>query len=309
MTLEILGIIVGAMASGCLVMIFEMFDRFGGGDEYFGSKPDVPKFPTSEEILAEMLKANTGALPGATELAGGMDAANLGNWQTQVNQIAPSFMGSMKQAGENIASRVRGEIDGDAVQRSVAARSFLSGTGGGTNTSWLGNLLARDIGMTEYQTKRQGEQDLERFGGVLKSLTPTTDVRSLLLSTPQVQNIMEQKWNEEWLRAKIAGAPDPVAKGRADEEMALLGMVLSIYGGGPGYQRTQTVVDNPGGNGPAMSNAGQQNRAWQAWNYGAPPPQATPQNPNTGMFDNPNNADGVTPLANTGSPWGGGLWG
>lgn len=307
MTLEILGIIVGAMASGCLVMIFEMFDRFGGGDEYFGSKPDVPKFPTSEEILAEMLKANSGALPGATTLAGQMDAANLGNWQTQVNQIAPSFMGAMSQAGDNIASRVRGEVPKevqDAVQRSTAARSFMSGTGGGANTSWLGNLTGRDLGRTAFDIQRQGEEDLGKFGGVLKSLTPTTDVRSMLLSTPQVQNIMEQKWNEEWLRAKIAGAPDPVAKGRADEEMALLGMVLSIYGGGPGYQRKETAVDNPGGS--PMNNAGQQG---QGWNYGAPPVYGSPATAGEGWgqpMGEVNKTD-WSPVVD--SPWGGGLWG
>lgn len=295
--------------------MFESLVRMGaGGEEFFGSKPDVPKYPTSEEILAEMLKANSGALPGVTDLAGQMDAANLGNWTNQVNQISPSFMGSMAQAGDNIASRVRGEIPKevqDAVQRSAAARSFMSGTSGGANTSWLGNLTGRDLGRTSFDIQRQGEEDLGRFGGVLKSLTPTTDVRSMLLSTPQVQNIMEQRWNEEWLRAKIDGAPDPVAKGRADEEMALIGMVLSGYAGGAGYQRPPSSLDSPGGGGsPAMSNADQQQRAWQAWNYGAPPPQSTTTiNQNTGMFDNPNNPEGVTKLAGTGSPWGGGLWG
>lgn len=281
-----------------------MFSQFfQDGEDYFGSKPDVPRYPSSSEILAEMVSANKGALPGVTDLAGRMDTANFGLFENQLDRVAPSFMGSIGQTDKNIASRVRGEVPEEvqnAIQNSAAARSFLSGTGQGEDQTWLGNLTGRDLARTSYGIQREGEADLQRFGGVLKGLYPTTDVRKLLFSPGEVQNVMEQKWNEEWLRAKVAGAPDPVARGRADQEMALFATIMSAAGGGGGstpqpHNPTQPWDTGRGGDlnygSGGMPVYGSGGVDWNYNNF----PTTTP---------NPTQA----PPTTVESPWGEGLW-
>jgi hypothetical protein len=53
-------------------------------------------------------------------------------------------------------------------------------------------------------------------------------------------------FQRDLLAAKVKAAPDPIKRGRADQEMALAGMILSAYGGGAGYKGYQSNQGDAG---------------------------------------------------------------
>lgn len=233
----------------------DMFKQFlSKGKDYFGSKPDVPNYPTAPEILENTINTNQGALPGATKLAGGINTANQGILSGMFESLAPSWLKTLSNIGKNNEAATRGEVPKDvedALARSSAGKAL---TGGYSGSGMGANLSARDLGLTSLDLTRRGQTDTQNFGSFLRgtAMPNLVGVESMQLKPEQVQNIMEQKWNEQYLRAKIEGMPDPVARGRADQEMALFATIMSAVGGmmgggGGGSQPQQYQPPNYGG--------------------------------------------------------------
>ncbi len=100
------------------------------------------------------------------------------------------------------------------------------------------------------------------LGAFSRNLFPTFDYTTMFFSPAQMLDHAYSTFQRDLLAAKSAAAPDPAARGRADQEMALLGMILSAYGGGAGYTGSKygssgADVGGAGGGYPGYEGAGQ----------------------------------------------------
>jgi hypothetical protein len=207
----------------------------GGGKDYFGTRLDVPKIPGLADILKTGTAANMANVPGLEKLATATNMFNQAEITRMLESTAPGLLGGIKSATTNAASLARGEIPDDvsrAVQSSSAAKSLAGGFGG----SGLGrNLTARDLGLTSLNLTGEGQQRLMGLGGFARNLFPTFDYTTAFFSPAQMLDHAYSTFQRDLLAAKSAAAPDPVKRGKADQEMALFGMIMSAYGGGAGY--------------------------------------------------------------------------
>lgn len=218
-------------------MPFDMFRQFvgGGGNRYFGSRLNVPEIPSLADILKTGVGANVAALPDLQKLATATNVFNQEEITRMLESTAPGLLAGMKSATGNAAALARGEIPEDvqrAVQSSTAARSLGGGYGG---SGLSRNLTARDLGLTSLNLTGEGQQRLMGLGGFARNLFPTFDYTTAFFSPAQMLDYTYSSFQRNLLAAKSAAAPDPVARGRADQEMALFGMIMSAYGGGAGY--------------------------------------------------------------------------
>lgn len=230
--------------------MFDMFKQFlGGGKDYFGSKVDVPDLPGMGDILKEGAAANLAALPGIKDWAGQINAFNQSEVSKMLEQVLPGFTGGLASVTTNAAALARGEIPSDvqsAVVNSAAARAVRGGYGG---TGMGRNLVSRDLGITSLAATEAGQQRLQSLGGFARAAFPVFDFSTAFFNPAQMLDYTYSKFQRDLLQAQVDAAPDPVARGRADQEMALFGMILSVYSGGPGYQGSQNYGGLGGGGG------------------------------------------------------------
>lgn len=209
------------------------------GKAYFGSKVVVPKLPGMGDILKSGTEANMAALPGIKEWVGNINSFNQAEVSKMLEQVLPGIGGGLASATANAAALARGEIPGDvqsAVVNSAAARSLRGGYGG---TGMSRNLVSRDLGITSLAATEAGQNRLQAIGGFARAMFPVFDFSTAFFNPSQMLDYTYSKFQRDLLQAKVDAAPDPVARGRADQEMALMGMILSVYSGGPGYQGSQ----------------------------------------------------------------------
>jgi len=209
-------------------MAFEMFSQMFGGKKFFGSKPDIPQPPTAWEIGADFAKANLQNLPEFQKLAGAANAFDTEQINKMLATVYPELGKTSEQIGKNTLAMTRGEIPEDvaaAVTRSSAARALGGGYAG---SKAHGNLVARDLGLTSLQLTQQGLDSASRWLAASRQFrTP----QGMNVGSMFVQSQLPMKWQRDVLQAKIEAAPDPVARGRADQEMALFSAILSAAGG------------------------------------------------------------------------------
>ena len=209
--------------------------QFSRGKDFFGERLQVPTLPSMEQILRGGTAANVANLPDLQKLASQTNVFNQAEITRMLESTTPGLLGGIKSATTNAASLARGEIPEDvqrAIQSSTAARS----AGGGFGGSVLGrNLTARDLGLTSLDLTGQGQSRLMNLGAFSRNLFPTFDYSTMFFSPAQMLDYTYSSFQRNLLAAKSAAAPDPVARGRADQEMALFGMIMSAYGGGAGY--------------------------------------------------------------------------
>lgn len=275
--------------------MFEAFGQFMGssGSDYFGTKVKVPELPGLKDILKTGTEANLVNLPGVQEFAGRINAFNQAEVTKMLEQVLPGFSGGLKSATSNAAALARGEIPSDvqsAVVNSAAARSLRGGYGG---TGMSRNLVSRDLGITSLAATEAGQNRLQALGGFARAAFPVFDFSTAFFNPAQMLDYTYSKFQRDLLQAKVDAAPDPVKRGRADQEMALLGMILSVYSGGPGYQGSQDYSGVPNnsdifGGGRAQGYQGSSYGGFTHYtpygatpNYGAPPP-GNVQGPNEG---------------------------
>lgn len=208
----------------------------------FGSKPDVPLYPDATTTLKQTTQSNLANVLAATELA---QKVNDANQEAVLRQMRKSLGVEMvdeapKKISDIISKNLRGEIPSDIseqIRNNVAASSLAGGFGG----SAMGrNLLARDLGLTSYEIQQEGISSFENWlaNGRANLTTPIFDVSNMFMSPAQGFTEASNRWNRDWLAEKIEAAPDPGARGIFDTSMEVLGMVMSIYGGGAGYKNT-----------------------------------------------------------------------
>jgi hypothetical protein len=137
---------------------------------------------------------------------------------------------------QQIGSFLRGEIPED-VSRQLRRISAEQSAGAGTSGSPFSKALeARDLGLTSLSLIQGGLGAAERW--IAQAKSQTFDFSRMFFGPEDTQRQAEMEWQRQWLEAQVAAAPDPTARGQFDTGMAVIGMVLSAYGGGAGYQGT-----------------------------------------------------------------------
>jgi hypothetical protein len=205
-----------------------------------GSKPKVPAFKPID-FAAEQKQAiqqNIGSLESATELATKTTAAEQSQLEAQLRRAIPGYDQLIAQAGKNIGSRLRGEVDQDVqsqLQRAVAGRAVGGGfkDASGIRT----NLLARDFGLTAMQIQNQGLAQAQSFIQQQRTMgmAQPFSVSSMFITPGQRIGAMQQQqtaqYNRDMTAAQVAAMPDPT--------MAAFGSAISSAGGFAGGAYTQ----------------------------------------------------------------------
>lgn len=214
---------------------------FSASEDIYGRRPTVPGPIDYGAALRETIQQNISAIPGLEQL--GTQATQL---YSQMMETAYPGITNLKNLGtEQIGSFLRGEIPEDVrrqLQQSAAERSAASGTAG---SPFSRALEARDLGLTSRSLIQGGLEAAERW--IAQARSQTFDFSRMFYGPEDTQRQAENEWQRQWMENQIAASPDPAKRGQFDSQMALLGMVLSAYGGGAGYQGTYRSPYQGGG--------------------------------------------------------------
>lgn len=218
------------------------FDLSSGGDigsglfsashDIYGRRPIVPGPIDYQQALADTIRTNINVLPSLTEL--GTQATEA---YSKLLETAYPGITNLKNLGtEQIGSFLRGEVPDDVrrqLQQMGAEKGAASGTAG---SPFNKALTARDLGLTSLNLIQGGLSAAERW--IAQAKSQTFDFSRMFYGPADAQKQAENEWQRRWLENQVAASPDPAKRGQFDSQMALLGMVLSAYGGGSGYQGT-----------------------------------------------------------------------
>ncbi len=164
---------------------------------------------------AEQQKAiagNIAALPGATELAGGINKFNFDQLQTMLKAAIPNYDEIMQTGGKQLSSFLRGELPADVqrtIQRSQGAKAFAGGYGG---SGFAGAGEAEKLGLQSLDLIREGLSSSERWFQAASSRLPQLANASSMFISPaqQIANTRENvtnRFNYDFLKAKQAAMP------------------------------------------------------------------------------------------------------
>lgn len=228
---------------------FEGLTRFmsgaGSAEDVYGRRPVVPEFPSYSEALKEITKGNLAALPSLTKL--GIKSTEA--YSAMMEKAYPGITNLKTLGTANIASMLSGELP-ESVQAILKTRSAEYGVGSGTGDSeFAGAKGLRDLGLEQLKYTQAGLDSASRW--IAQAQGQTFDFSRMFLGPQDAIRQAEGRWSRDWLANQVAAAPDPTAKGKMDAEMAWIGMILSVYSGGPGYQPkpdpSYTPTSLPGG--------------------------------------------------------------
>lgn len=221
-----------------------LFKGFTGSSKIYGKKPKIPGFPTLEDAQSKAIQANIKTLPEAQALTSSTNTFN----QNELNKLLDlALPGGREQITGTISSLLKGEVPKDVadfVSRSAAQRAVGGGFAGSQAAS---NLTTRDLGITSLQATQAGFDSAQQW--LAGALAPRFDVTNMFISPTQRYAAGVDTWNRDLMAAKVEAAPNPGDRGTFDSTMALVGMVLSAYGGGAGYQNTYKPDYGGGGGG------------------------------------------------------------
>ena len=248
----------------------------------FGAKPKIAKYkpvsPTEE--AGKAVAGNIENFPDISKLSDLYSSEEL----AQLEKILPGYGASLSagkattdalfgQASQLLAGEIPQDVQ-DQIQRSSA---YTALRGGYQGSPMARALTARDLGLTSLDLMGRGAQMAGQGANTMQTWDSLArrnmlDPGSMLVSPGQqiqvaTQNALasqQQRQNQY----NVDAAPDPLAKGIFDSTMKVIGMVLSVYGGGGGYQSQAPASyqqpnfnqgmygtsDNPGYFNPGYSN-------------------------------------------------------
>ena len=189
------------------------------GGLFGGKKPKVPELKpidfASEQRQA--IQQNIAALQPATELAQKTTAAEQSQLETQLRRAIPGYDQLVSQAGQNIATSLRGEISPEVsaqVQRSTAGRALSGGFGAGSGFGRA--LTARDLGLTGMQIQNQGLAQAQNFIQQQRAfgMVQPFSVSSMFVTPAQrigaIQQQNQLQYGRDLTAAQVAAAPSPM---------------------------------------------------------------------------------------------------
>lgn len=225
----------------------------GLGSDIFGKKPAViaPHLVDYTEEQKKAIQGNIENFPEISKLGDLYSSEQL----REIEKILPGY-GEQLTAGRATTDALfsqglqalEGKVPQDVADyvRRQAAQSAMGGGYYGSPMAGAGTL--RDLGLTSLdmisrgaQWSQQGVNSMQAWDALARRdmLAPES-----MFITPQQQAALTQQNNALWQGykqnlANVRAAPDPVAKGAFDSAMQVVGMVLSVYGGGSGYKPQQ----------------------------------------------------------------------
>ncbi len=228
-----------------------------GGKKLYGTKPTVPDL---ESETQKAIAASLNIMPSLTRLADSYNTMSQDAMNKQFESAVPGFSDYIDTLRKTNESLLAGKFPDtvqkameDQVNRTGAAWNFAHGTQ--TGSFGIGRI-GFERGQIPLQAFNAGLSTEGQWTQIARQrLAPSLNTSAFLIS-PQ------QQFQRDWQQSLINAAPDPVARGQFDTGMQVLGMVLSAYGGGPGYTGTY----KPPTQQPPP----------------APPPQPSPYYPGTG---------------------------
>lgn len=205
------------------------------GKDAFGKKPKVPE--VSKINVGELQKKtaldNIAALDSANTLATQYNLFNADQTKALSERLFP---GLLRQATENTAADLRGELTSSDLRRLTnftAGRALSLGVGGGSPFR-----LGLDAG--EYvrgieTVKQRGMQNFQTLQGMAPK---PFDMSTMFFSAPQRYAMQYQEnadqWNRNWLKAQVRASPDPFAHAMTqafiNDEQQMMELVSSFGG-------------------------------------------------------------------------------
>lgn len=211
---------------------------YGSGEDLYGKKVKVPDYWDMDEAHKSTVASNITNLPDILKITGTINKFNQDQILSMLREAAPQYDAMQGKTADTIMSGLRGEVPQDLqdfMSRKAAERSVSGGYGG---TGMQRNLELRDLGMTSFQITQKSMDSASRWMAQASAMAtaPLFDPTSMFLTPSQTMAHRDGKFERDLYQAEMDASPDPVARGRFDSEMELLGMVLSAYGGGSGYK-------------------------------------------------------------------------
>lgn len=200
----------------------------GSAKDVYGRRPVVPEFPSYSEALREITQGNIDALPSLQSL--GIKSTKA--YSEMMEAAYPGITDLKTEGTAAIKGLLSGNVPGldEYVQRRGSELSRASGTSG----SQFGFGQEINFGFNErLKTTQIGLDAATRW--IEQSRNQTFDFSKMFLGPQDAIRQAEGRWSRDWLSEQVQAAPDPTARGMFDAEMSWIGMVLSAYGGGPGY--------------------------------------------------------------------------
>jgi hypothetical protein len=216
---------------------------FSADKDIYGTKPVVPEFDPYASY-AKTIASNLKLEPQAQQLATLTNQGNQAALTGLIENQYPGFGAAQKGVQSNISDEIAGILYPDLV-RNIQNQGAIWGqqSGIGLNNPQVDYADLRNYGLTGMALKQKGQADFQNYTDFLRKdvLPSPMDIRDYSIN-PASANTDE--WQRNWLASQIAASPDPAARGQFDSKMAILGMILSAYGGGAGYQGTYRGVGN-----------------------------------------------------------------
>lgn len=229
-----------------------LFKGFSGSSKIYGKKYIVPDLPDLETAQKAAVSANIATLPQAQQLT---SSVNLFNQEELARMRERQLPGAQAEIESILRDMRQGKLTSfelENLRRSNAERGIDRGVGGGFQ---LGAGLLGELGASMQRTQ-EGLQSTEQWFQM--SQAPAFDVTSMFIKPLDKYTDFGNQWGVEKAKRAMAAAPDPGERGTFDSTMALIGMVLSAYGGGSGYQGTYNARQQQQGPlyGPQEASAG-----------------------------------------------------
>lgn len=222
----------------------------GSAEDVYGRRPVVPEFPSYSEALKEITQGNLAALP----LLKTLGLRSTEAFSEMMEKAYPGITKLKELGTENIRSMLSGELP-QSVQDILKTRSAEYGVGSGTGGSeFAGAKGLRDLGLETLRYTQAGLDSASRW--MAQAQAQTFDFSKMFLGPQDAIRQAESRWSRDWLNEQVKAAPDPTAKGKMDAEMQWIGMILSVYSGGPGYKPTPNPTPQPSGPGGTTGNSG-----------------------------------------------------
>jgi hypothetical protein len=219
-----------------------LFSLVGG---LIQKRPDVPEFK-QVDAQAEQMKAiggNQAALPGASKLAGDINAANQDMLLANLRKAIPNYDKTMQNTSQMVADFAAPGVPKDLqdlIQRKSAAKAIGGGFGGSQAHT---NLELRDLGLTGIDLAGKKLAAAESWLGFARqnAMAPQFDVSSMFLSPQQQINLavgerdkqFNRDWSNEVNRANNAWETI-LGKEMQNTEAQMMSMISSVAGSAGG---------------------------------------------------------------------------
>lgn len=225
--------------------IIQNLGGIDGGDTsdkaIYGSKPVVPGPIDYGPTLQRAVQSNIDLLPSLKELG----LLSTDAFTEMLERALPGFGRLRDTTTGIIQDKLEGKIPKDVLrllERNAAERGVTLGTSGSQFNEYD---ELRNLGLTSLAVQNEGLA--QNMSWLNQNRANTFDFTKFFQGKDEAVRQTEFNWSRDWLAAQVASAPDPQARGAFDAEMGFIGQVMSVYGGGPGYQQTYRPSYGGGG--------------------------------------------------------------